>query len=202
MRQSRMIVMAAAAYCALACAKGESENSTAQAGSKDSASQSGPVLDTVAARNTIQAFYDWYAPLAVADSLAKRSKPWWKAMKPEYLSPGLIAALRVDSVHQFVADDPHEALEGDPILHAPEPCAPYKVTESRGGGMKAIVTVVRACDPDDRDLFDLEVMDVNGRLVISDIIWPSGSVRESICREATRGDTSKRESACPWLKQP
>ena len=193
------IAVAAFLWSSAACAQAGSDRLA-----RDSAAATIPTLvDTAAASRAVQSFYDWYAPMVAGSGSRASGPPWWRAMKPEFLSPGLIAALRNDSTHRD-PDGAREFLMKDPILDSQDPCTPYKVTKVRSQGIKAIVSVAPACGRlQDRTKVDVEVLEMNGHLVISDIRLPGSiTVRELICRDATMGDQRRRQSTCSWLSQP
>jgi len=78
-------------------------------------------------RNSVQKFYDWYAPYA---NRPKSFMPWMRALRRKGLafSPELTRALRRDSVAQARAKGELVGLDYDPLLNSQDPCRRYTVS--------------------------------------------------------------------------
>ena len=148
MKHARNLLVAAVVVSSGACTMEK------KAGAPDSASgaaASKVEVNTADARQLVQGFYDWYAPLAVAMSKetgaarAARGFAAWQAMQGHSLAPDLVDGLRADSLLRTDRSREHDLLEGDPFLWSQDPCAPYDVTAVDGQGVRALVTVTATC---------------------------------------------------------
>lgn len=111
------------------------------AASSDSASGG---ADSAAARQFVESFYKWYAPLANAES---RSPAWWRVLtsRPGSLDDDLARALRADSAAQRVVVPTREVINFDPFLDSQDPCPRYDALQARREKAVYLVTVRPVC---------------------------------------------------------
>jgi len=104
--------------------------------------QPDPLADSLARR--VQAFYDWYVPIARA---RKDSPALFAALdqRPSSLSRRLVAAFRDDSIAWAGAPGEPSRLDFDPFTHAQDPCARYVVGTVKHAGRSAQAAIHSVC---------------------------------------------------------
>ena len=144
--------------------------------------ENGAALRTAADSNAavhrfVQAFYDWYVPIASADSVHIPAFYYVLTKADRYLDRDLAAMLRADSVEEEI--DPtkqtRETLDADPFLDSQDPCGPYEVIDVRRRG-SAYVVRMRACHGDGGPV--VEVRSVGGAWRISNMLDVGGGGRD------------------------
>lgn len=101
--------------------------------------------DSAAARVFVQSFYDWYAPIANAESRVPAS---WRALtsRPESLDGKLMRALRADSAAQSEgAAATRDVINFDPFLASQDPCPRYEALQARLENGEYLVPVKPIC---------------------------------------------------------
>jgi len=97
-----------------------------------------------AARAFVDAFYEWYAPIAGKTS---RVPPWYTVLdqRPVVLGDTLLRAMRRDREAQAKAVGEIVGLDFDPFLGAQDPCERYVTGEAVQAGDAYRVSVFGVC---------------------------------------------------------
>lgn len=184
------VLLAAFVFSAsTACAQGPKRASSlrdSSIGTQDSVS---------AARHFVQAFYDWYAPIANANL---RYPADWKVLTVanQYLDDGLAVALRSDSTARADAKRTRELLDFDPFLAGQDPCPTSRVTEVRRSGatfLATVLTCARTKNDTDGPRVVARVIPVNGHWRITNIEYGENSdLRGWLCKYANEDARPER----------
>jgi len=88
----------------------------------------------------VQAFYDWYAPIALRDN---RSPAWYVVLsdRATLLDSELVSALKADSVTQANATEGVVGLDFDPFLNTQDPDDHYVVGKTTRRGKRSLVEI-------------------------------------------------------------
>ena len=99
--------------------------------------------DSAFASAFVQSFYDWYTPLANAES---PTPAWWRVLttRPEALDSNLVRALRADSAARAGVPT-REVLNFDPILDSQDPCPRYEAVQTQRKNGAYFVTIKPLC---------------------------------------------------------
>lgn len=146
--------------------------------------------EMASARKFVQAFYDWYAPMAVkAPSLDAVLKK-----KPSVLAPALAHALK-----EYLADETKSSgelvgLDFDPFLNSQDPVARYHVVSVKKEGKGYRVRVQSAPMPGSTDTTSVvaEVARRNGKWCFTNFRYPEGS---DLLKELATSSTTARSQA-------
>ena len=117
----------------------------------------------------VQAFYDWYVPLALASKDGFSYEIVLK-QKPGFFTPGLDAALNKDL--QASEKDPDEivGLDFDPILASQDPCDHYVAGAVVQVGKNYDVSI--SCKDEQESYVSAEVTQQGSSWVIINFIYP------------------------------
>jgi len=148
-------------------------------------------LETASVRKFVQAFYDWYAPLAVKsptlDLVLKR--------KPSILSPALAKALRDDLAAEAKSNGDLVGLDFDPFLNSQDPVSSYKVVSVKKKGMSYLASVRSAPMPGSDGTLSViaEVAKSRGRWHFTNFHYPEGGdlLKELKDLKRSRANTGK-----------
>jgi hypothetical protein len=153
--------------------------------------------DSSSAHQFVQAFYDWYAPIANA----KQPGPsFWRilASRPEALDSGLLKSLRADSAfgERGAKGSSREAINFDPFLYSQDPCARYEVVETRADGVDYRMTVVPICADTtwqtQRPIITVRYQDRLWQIV--NVLYENSDLRSLLCDFAKRDTRPDRRS--------
>jgi hypothetical protein len=162
----------------------------------DTAATSMAQDSSLAVRQFVQGFFDWYTPIAVSDT--GQGPQWWSVLTQadRYLDRALATALRGDSIARLASPErqTREILNFDPFLNSQDPCGPNEVMEVIRVGSVFRVPI-RSCGAR-RANMTVEVRAVDGRFRISTVIYNSGrDLKYWLCKYAKEDSRPQRRPA-------
>jgi hypothetical protein len=206
------LMVTAASCLSLSCSRPAprvTDSSAVTSSSSTLGTQAAPTsTDTLAAKELVKAFYDWYTPLVMAR--LKNLKPnqnhlgptWWVALREDHgLSDDLVKALRADSVLQADPVVEHESFSADPFLGTQEPCTPYRVGGLRSAGDAVLVTVTAICQANGNPSqpptqLVIEVHSTPGGLKITNVYLGKQDLLRDLCGYTKRAPAAYRTFKC------
>jgi len=132
-----------------------------------------PALDSAKSpKRFVQQFYDWYVPIALADSEGPASGRALKQKGSDFI-PELFRALKDDADAQAHAED-IVGLDFDPFLDSQDPCERYEVGDVVHLGNLYKVQVFSVCSGIKSKKPDViaELVSKNGLWVFTNFLYP------------------------------
>ena len=185
----RMICAAVAFVQSDACAQRASAVATPRAPM--------PVVgdSSLAVRQFVRGFYDWYTPVALS---FPRFPAWYNVLNNanRYLDRDLAAALREDSVAREADPIPRETLNYDPFLDSQDPCGPNEVVDVLRQGSTFRVPI-RQCHSKLAGPV-VEVRPIEGSWRITNVFSERSDLKSWLCKWAKADVRPERRPAkCP-----
>ena len=129
--------------------------------------------DLNAVRDFVEAFYNWYVPVAAGRG-TRRPSDLALEDRPSIFDPSLAAQLREDSAAQAKVSDDIVGLDFDPFLFAQDPCARYEIVNGHRNAENYLIDVrgVGGCEKHDQTDVIAEVASRNGALLFVNFHYP------------------------------
>jgi hypothetical protein len=100
--------------------------------------------DAASAHAFVQAFYEWYVPLATSDKLNERASTVAITKRKAVFSPELWAALKDDADAQAHSNE-IVGIDWDPFLNSQDPCEKYDAGRVRKDKDGFLVDIYATC---------------------------------------------------------